>query len=86
VPCLCHESGRDGEVSFKWLRTDRYKKNLTFFGTYHIGICITVLMESARTMQPFLVSLTLIEEMEADIYVDEVDKRTAKVYNEFNSG
>jgi hypothetical protein len=54
MPRLCHEYDRDGEVTFKWLQTDRYKKNLTFFGTYHIGTCITVLMESARTMKPFL--------------------------------
>jgi hypothetical protein len=43
-------------------------------------------MESARTLKPFLVGLTLIEEMEADIPVDEVDKRTAKVYYELSSG
>jgi hypothetical protein len=87
MPHLCHEYDRDGKVSFKRLRADRYKKNLTFFGTYHIGTCITVLMESARTMKPFLADLTLIEEMEADIgRVDEVDERTAKVYNEFSSG
>jgi hypothetical protein len=86
MPRLCHEYDRDGEVTFKWLRTDRYEKNLTFFGTYHIGTCIMVLMESARTMKPFLAGLTLIEEMEADIRVDEVDERTAKVYNEFSSG
>jgi hypothetical protein len=86
MPRLCHEYDRDGEVTFKWLQTDRYEKNLTFFGTYHIGTCITVLMESARTMKPFLAGLTLIEEMETDIRVDEVDERTAKVYNEFSSG
>jgi hypothetical protein len=86
MPRLCHEYDRDGELTFKWLQTDRYEKNLTFFGTYHIGTCITVLMESARTMKPFLAGLTLIEEMETDIRVDEVDERTAKVYNEFSSG
>jgi hypothetical protein len=86
MPRLCHEYDRDGEVSFKWLQTDRYEKNLTFFGTHHIGTCITVLMESARNMEPFLLGLMLIEEMEADICVDEVDERTAKVYNEFSSG
>jgi hypothetical protein len=64
MPRLCHEYDIDGEVTFTWLRTDRYKNNLTFFGTYHIGTCITVLMESARTMKPFLVGLTLIEEMD----------------------
>ncbi len=37
-------------------------------------------------MKPFLAGLTLIEEMETDICVDEVDERTAKVYNEFSSG
>ncbi len=56
------------------------------WNTYHIGTSITVLMESARTMKPFLAGLTLIEEMETDIRVDEVDERTAKVYNEFSSG
>jgi hypothetical protein len=85
MPRLCHEYDRDGEVTFKWLRTDRYEKNLTFFGTYHIGTCITVLMESVRTMKPFLAGLTLIEEMEADIRVDEVDELTAKLYNEFST-
>jgi hypothetical protein len=85
MPRLCHEYDKDSEVSFKWLQTDRYEKNLTFFGTYHIGTSITVLMESARTMKPFLVGLTLVEEMETDIRVDEVDERTAKVYEEFSS-
>jgi hypothetical protein len=42
-------------------------------------------MESARTMKPYLVGLTLIDEMEADICVDEVDEHTAKVYDEFSS-
>ena len=42
-------------------------------------------MESARTMKPYLVGLTLIDEMEADFRVDEVDERTAKVYDEFSS-
>jgi hypothetical protein len=83
---LCHEYDRDSEVSFKWQRTDRYKKNLTFFGTYHIRTSITVLMESARTTKPFLlVGLTLIDEMEADIHVNEVDERTAKICDEFSS-
>jgi hypothetical protein len=44
-------------------------------------------MKNVRTMKPFLAGLTLIEEMEADMRVDEVDERTtAKVYNEFSSG
>jgi hypothetical protein len=42
-------------------------------------------MKSARTTKPFLVGLTLIDEMEVDIRVDEVDERTAKVYGEFSS-
>jgi hypothetical protein len=86
MPRLCHQYGKDGKVTFKWLQTDRYENNLTFFGTYHIRTCITVLMESARTMKPFLTGLTIIEEMEADIRVDEVDEHTAKVYNEFSCG
>jgi hypothetical protein len=50
MPRLCHaEYGRDGEVSSKWLQTERYEKNLTFFGTYHTGTSITVILESART-------------------------------------
>ena len=53
MPCLCHEYDTDGKVSFKWLQTERYEKNLTFFGTYHIGTCHTVRMDKARTMKPF---------------------------------
>jgi hypothetical protein len=86
MPHLCHQYNRDGEVSFKWLQTERYKNNLTFFGTYHIGTSITVRMERARTMKPFLVGLTLPDEMETDIRVGEVvDERTSKVYDEFSS-
>jgi hypothetical protein len=86
TPCLCHEYDRESEVSFKWLRTtERYKKNITFLRTYHIGTFITIRMEMARTMKPFLVGLTLLDEMEADIRVDEVDESTAKVYDEFSS-
>jgi hypothetical protein len=68
MPCLCQEYDRDGEVSFKWLRTERYETNLTFFGTYHIGTSIAVRMERARTTKPFPVGLTLLEE--TDIRVD----------------
>jgi hypothetical protein len=42
MPHLCHKYDRDGEVNSKWLPTERYKKNMTFFGTYHIGTCIRV--------------------------------------------
>jgi hypothetical protein len=40
-------------------------------------------MKIVRTMKPFLVGLTLIDEMGVNICVDEVDKHTAKVYNGF---
>jgi hypothetical protein len=62
-----HEYNRDGKVSLKWLWTERYEKNLTFLGTYYIGTCITVWKKNVRTMKPFLVGLTLLDEMEMDI-------------------
>jgi hypothetical protein len=85
MPRLCHEYNRDGKVNFKWLRTERYQKNLTFFSTYHIGTCITVRMDKARTMKPFLVGLMLQEEMETDIRVEEVDEQSLKVHDDFSS-
>jgi hypothetical protein len=42
-------------------------------------------MERVRTTKPFLVGLTLLEEMETDICVDEEDERTLKVYDELSS-
>jgi hypothetical protein len=42
-------------------------------------------MERARTKKPYLVGLTLLEEMEMDICVEEVDERTLKVYSDFSS-
>ena len=84
IPRLCDEYDRDGEMSFTWLETERYEKNLTFFGSYHIGTSMAVRMENARTVQPFLVGSTLQAEMEEDIRVDEVDESACVVHDGFS--
>ena len=81
---LCLEYDNDSEISFKWLESERCEKNLTFFGSYHIGTCMTVQMENARTVKPFLVGSTLQEEMEQDIRVEELDERTCVVHDGFS--
>jgi hypothetical protein len=81
---LCREYDHDGEISYRWLETERYEKNLTFFGSYHIGTSITVRMDRARSVEPYLVGSNLEEEMKNDINVEEVDERMCVVHNEFS--
>ena len=81
---LCHEYDHDGEISYRWLETERYENNLTFFGSYHIGTSITVRMDRARSVEPYLVGSNLDEEMKINLCVEEVDERMCVVHNKFS--
>jgi hypothetical protein len=85
MPHLCDESNKDGEIGFKWLEIKRCENNLTFFGSYYIRTCMTIQMGNARTLESFLVGLTLLDDMEMDVCVDKVDEHLCEVHNAFST-
>jgi hypothetical protein len=57
------------EISFKYMETERYEQHLTYFGTYQIGQSITVNMDTARTIEPYIAGAHMKEELEHDFHV-----------------
>jgi hypothetical protein len=51
------------------METERYKQHLTYFGDYQIGQSLTVNMQTARTVEPYIIGKDMQEEMEHDFHV-----------------
>jgi hypothetical protein len=61
---VAKEYKNKAEISFKYMETERYKQHLTYFGTYQIGQSITVNMDTARTIEPYIAGAHMKEELE----------------------
>ena len=70
---VAKEYDRNAEISFKYMETDRYEQHLTYLGGYQIGQSITVNMETARTVEPYIAGAHMKEEMEIDFHVPMVN-------------
>jgi hypothetical protein len=72
-PCdldrVAKEYKNKAEISFKYMGTERYEQHLIYFGTYQIGQSITLNMETARTIEPYIAGVHMKEELEHDFHV-----------------
>jgi hypothetical protein len=60
---------KDSKISFKYIKTERYEKHLTYFCDYQMGQSLTVDMTKARTVEPYLVGRSMREEVEHDFHM-----------------
>ena len=74
-----------GKVNFKYVTTERYERQWTYFGTYMIGQTVSVVAAMARKTHPYLLGLTIEEELDKDILIPMVDESRYLIHDGFTS-